>query len=130
MIFSGATGATQPAKGIVANNQWDIKVSFNTINNNNGSGTNHVSTLRGIFLNTSSTNASYNNNTISVYSGATTSQLSDIECSLGREKAYKCCQFKQLRYKGVLLISNHRNGPFDILKREHSSNFKQQQQYH
>ncbi len=46
--FGGAPSAVKPAAGIRAYNQWSINISYNTINNNNGSGVNHVSTLRGI----------------------------------------------------------------------------------
>jgi hypothetical protein len=83
--FGGAALATNPATGVFANNQWNLNVSYNTINNNNGSGVNHVSTLRGIFLNSSSPEASAtcNNNVVSIYGGGTTSQLSAIEVALG-----------------------------------------------
>ena len=83
--FGGAALASNPATGIFANNQWNLNVSYNTINNNNGSGVNHVSTLRGIFLNSSSpeASASCNNNIVSIYGGGTTSQLSGIEVALG-----------------------------------------------
>lgn len=83
--FGGAALASNPATGIFANNQWNLNVSYNTVNNNNGSGVNHVSTLRGIFLNSSSPEASANcnNNIVSIYGGGTTSQLSAIEVSLG-----------------------------------------------
>jgi hypothetical protein len=83
--FGGAALASNPATGIFANNQWNLNVSYNTVNNNNGSGVNHVSTLRGIFLNSSSPEASAtcNNNVVSIYGGGTTSQLSAIEVALG-----------------------------------------------
>ncbi len=83
--FGGSAGATNPATGIFANNQWGFNCSRNTINNNNGSGVNHVSTLRGIFLNSSSTSASAdcNFNTITIKGSATTSQVSCIENSFG-----------------------------------------------
>ena len=47
--YGGATAATNPAVGIRANNQWGMNISYNTINNNNGSGVNHATTLRGIY---------------------------------------------------------------------------------
>ncbi|MBL7830124.1 MAG: hypothetical protein JNK41_03790, partial [Saprospiraceae bacterium] len=83
--FGGSAGAANPSTGIFANNQWGFNCSRNTINNNNGSGVNHVSTLRGIFLNSSSTSASAdcNFNTITLKSNATTSQVSCIENSFG-----------------------------------------------
>ncbi len=87
--FGGATAATEPATGILANNQWSINISYNTINNNNGSGVNHVSTLRGIFMNSSSTSASANCNfnNITIRGGATTSQVAMIENGFGSTAA-------------------------------------------
>ena len=83
--FGGSTGATNPATGIFANQQWTLNCSYNTINNNNGSGVNHVSTLRGIFFNTGSTGAAAtcNNNTVTIKGGGTTSQVSGIENTFG-----------------------------------------------
>jgi hypothetical protein len=83
--FGGAPAATSPSTGIFVKDEWGINVSYNTINNNNGSGVNHSSTLRGIFSNFSSTGASQtiNNNTITLKSAVTTSQVSAIECSAG-----------------------------------------------
>ncbi len=87
--FGGAVSASNPSTGIFANNQWDMNCSYNTVNNNNGSGVNHVSTLRGIFLNSSSTSASVNcnNNNITIHGGGTTSQISCIENSFGSTAA-------------------------------------------
>jgi Ig-like domain CHU_C associated/Secretion system C-terminal sorting domain len=87
--FGGASSAANPATGIFVNQQWSLNCSYNTINNNNGSGVNHVSTLRGIFLNSSSTSANVtcNNNNITIKGGATTSQVSGIECSFGATPA-------------------------------------------
>ncbi|MFN7325318.1 MAG: beta strand repeat-containing protein, partial [Chitinophagales bacterium] len=83
--FGGAAAASNPATGIFMNSQWSSNCSYNTINNNNGSGVNHVSTLRGIFLNSSSTsaNANCNNNTITIRGGGTTSQVAMIESGFG-----------------------------------------------
>jgi hypothetical protein len=87
--FGGAASPTNPATGIFVNNQWSFNCSYNTINNNNGSGVNHASTLRGIFLNASSTSASANcnNNNITIHGGATTSQVTFIENSFGSTAA-------------------------------------------
>ncbi|MFM6934125.1 MAG: beta strand repeat-containing protein, partial [Flavobacteriales bacterium] len=81
----GGGAATNPAAAIVINNQYNFNASYNTINNNNGTGVNHTTTLRGIFANVSSNGASMNinNNTITIKSGVTTSQVSAIECSAG-----------------------------------------------
>lgn len=78
--YGGAAAATSPAAAVRTLAQYGLNVSYNTINNNDGGGTNHVSTLRGIYTNTA-VNASENitNNTISIKSGSTTSQVSLIE---------------------------------------------------
>ncbi|MBL0128148.1 MAG: T9SS type A sorting domain-containing protein [Flavobacteriales bacterium] len=83
--FGGAAGATTPASGIFANYQWGLNVSRNTINNNDGGGTNHVNVLKAILLNSSSTSASVscNNNTITLHGGGTTSQVTGIENAFG-----------------------------------------------
>jgi hypothetical protein len=82
--FGGASGATNPAAGIRTLAQYDINVSNNTFNNNNGGGANHVSVLRGVYLNTAtSANAIVSNNTITINSAATTAQASAIENASG-----------------------------------------------
>jgi hypothetical protein len=85
----GGGAATNPATGIFVNHQWGLNLSYNTINNNDGSGVNHATTLRGIFLNSSSTSASVdcNFNKITLTSGATTSDLSFIENAFGSTPA-------------------------------------------
>ncbi len=78
--FGGATLATNPSAAVRTLAQYNVNVSYNTINNNNGAGVNHVSTLRGIYLNTAvSANSSVNNNTLTLQFGGTTSQVSVIE---------------------------------------------------
>ena len=81
----GGGAATNPATGIFSNNQWGLNISNNIINNNTGTNVNHATTLRGIFLNSSSAGASaiVNNNTISLKFGGTTTQVSCIENSAG-----------------------------------------------
>ena len=78
--FGGGAAATNPAAGVRTLAQYDVDVSYNTINNNDGGGVNHVSTLRGVYINTA-TGATENisNNTITLTSGAVTSQLIAIE---------------------------------------------------
>jgi trimeric autotransporter adhesin len=86
--YGGAVGATNPAAGIRTLNQWNFNASYNLINNNNGSGTGHPVTLRGIFLNTAtSANATVSNNTITVKSIGTTAQLTGIENLAGATAA-------------------------------------------
>jgi hypothetical protein len=95
---SGATGntilnfgggaATNPAAGVRANNQWGVNISYNTINNNNGSGVNHATTLRGIYAQAgTSANATISNNTITIHGGGTTTQVSAIENAIGSTAA-------------------------------------------
>lgn len=103
----GGGAATNPATGIFANNQWSLNCSYNTINNNNGSGVNHTTTLRGIFLNSSSTsaNATCNNNSITIKGGATTSQVSGIECSFGATPASNTVEISNNTITGSYLTA-------------------------
>ncbi|MCX6232597.1 MAG: hypothetical protein NTZ33_13760, partial [Bacteroidetes bacterium] len=78
--YGGATAATNPAAAVRTLAQYDLNVSYNTVNNNNGSGVNHTSTLRGIYLNTAlSANATISYNTITLKYFGKTSQVSVIE---------------------------------------------------
>jgi hypothetical protein len=78
--YGGAPVATNPAAGVRTLAQYNLNVSYNTVNNNNGSGISHVSTLRGIYLNTAvSANATISYNNLSINGGSTTSQISVIE---------------------------------------------------
>ncbi|MBL7771579.1 MAG: hypothetical protein JNM95_01810, partial [Chitinophagaceae bacterium] len=87
--FGGATGSTNAATGIWAGDQYDLNISYNTINNNNGAGVNHPSTLRGILLGNPvapaapTANATVSYNTITLKGGGTTSQVTGIESSIG-----------------------------------------------
>jgi hypothetical protein len=84
----GGGATTNAAAGIRANNQWSVNISYNTINNNNGSGVNHATTLRGIFAQAGvSGNATINNNTVTVSSGAASSALTAIENGIGATAA-------------------------------------------
>jgi hypothetical protein len=78
--FGGATGATNAANGVQTLAQYDVNISFNNINNNNGGGVNHTNLIRAIYLNTAANaNATASNNRISVKSDATTSNFYIIE---------------------------------------------------
>jgi hypothetical protein len=80
----GGGAATNVAAGIRVNNQWSINISFNTIDNNNGSGVNHATTLRGIYAQAGTSGAAtINNNSVTVRSGATTSGLTAIDNAIG-----------------------------------------------
>ncbi|MFZ4706964.1 MAG: beta strand repeat-containing protein [Bacteroidales bacterium] len=84
----GGGAATNPAAGIRTLAQYGINVSYNTVNNNNGSGVNHATTLRGIYLNTAiSASASVTYNTVSIKGGGTTTQVSAIENASGSTAA-------------------------------------------
>ncbi|MBC5834593.1 T9SS sorting signal type C domain-containing protein [Flavobacterium sp. F372] len=82
--YGGATGATNPAAGIRISDQWGFNASYNTINNNNGTGVNHVSFISGI-ITSGSTSASgnINYNNVTVASGGTTSALVGISNTAG-----------------------------------------------
>ena len=86
--YGGASGATNPAAGIRTLNQYGINISYNTINNNNGSGINHSNALRGIFINTApgaSSVITYNK--VTVKGGGTTQQLTGIDNASGSTPA-------------------------------------------
>lgn len=86
--FGGGAAATNPAAGVRTSNQYNLNVSYNTVNNNNGSGVNHVSTLRGIFIGTAtsaSLNINYNN--VTIVSGATSSLMEGISNASGSTAA-------------------------------------------
>ncbi len=86
--FGGAAAATNPAAGIRTVNQWSPNISYNTLNNNTGTGVNHVSTLRGILIGAAvSANATINNNSVTVNSGSATSQLDGISNASGSTAA-------------------------------------------
>jgi hypothetical protein len=71
--FGGGAAATIQCGAVYINNQWGSNISYNTINNNTGTGVNHPSTNRGIWLYASSIGAScnINNNTITISAGST-----------------------------------------------------------
>ena len=82
--FGGAAAAANPSAGIRANKQWDLNISYNTVNNNNGTGVNHPNTLRGIY-GEDGTNASITitNNNVTVKGGGTTQDLDGITNRIG-----------------------------------------------
>ena len=78
--YGGASGATNPAAAIRTLAQYGLNVSYNVINNNNGSGTNHPNTLRGIYINTAtSASSTVTYNTITINGGGTTQNITGIE---------------------------------------------------
>ncbi|MBK8363126.1 MAG: lamin tail domain-containing protein [Bacteroidetes bacterium] len=86
--FGGAASAANPSAGIRVNNQWGVIISNNTVNNNNGSGVNHVTILRGIYGEAgTSANATITNNLVTLTSGATTAITRGIENIIGSTAA-------------------------------------------
>ncbi|MCY7411093.1 MAG: T9SS type A sorting domain-containing protein [Chitinophagales bacterium] len=84
----GGGGTTSAAAGVRTLAQYGLNVSYNTINSNNGSGVNHATTLRGIYINSAaSANATINNNSVTVICGAATSAVSGIENASGSTAA-------------------------------------------
>ncbi len=84
----GGGGAINVSAGIRVNNGWSTNISFNTIDNNNGTGVNHATTLRGIFAQAgTSANATITNNTVTVRGGGTTSALTAIDNGIGSTTA-------------------------------------------
>ena len=80
----GGGAATNPAAGIRLNNEWSANVSNNIINNNDGGGVNHATTLRGIYGQAgTSANVTISNNTITLKGGGTTSAVTGIENVIG-----------------------------------------------
>ncbi|WP_317899977.1 T9SS type A sorting domain-containing protein [Aurantibacillus circumpalustris] len=80
MNFGGAVAATNPAAGVRTLAQYNLNVSYNTFNNNDGSGVNHTNALRGIYVNAAtSANVTITNNTLTLNGGSGNSQVSVIE---------------------------------------------------
>jgi hypothetical protein len=78
--FGGTGGATVAAAGIRLLNQWSYEVSYNTVNNNTGTGANHVTANRGIFCQTqAAASGTITNNTVTMKNGGTAARLSCIE---------------------------------------------------
>lgn len=82
--FGGGIGATSACMAVWASNQWGFNISYNTINNNNGSGINHPATNRGIFAAANSVGASanINFNKVSIAAGTSISAITwciDVE---------------------------------------------------
>lgn len=84
----GGGGTTSPSAGIRAINQWGLNISNNLVNNNNGSGVNHATTLRGIFGQSgTSANVTISYNTITIRASGTTAAVSAIENAIGSTAA-------------------------------------------
>ncbi|MFZ4520579.1 MAG: T9SS type A sorting domain-containing protein [Bacteroidales bacterium] len=80
----GGGDVTNPSSGIRANNQWSVNISYNTINNNNGSGVNHATTLRGLYAQAgTSAGATITYNTVTINGGGTTTSVYGIDNAIG-----------------------------------------------
>jgi hypothetical protein len=75
--FGGGIGATSQCGAVYIHNQWSFNISYNTVNNNNGSGLNHPVSNRGIWLFNSSAGAScnINFNKITINGGSNTGSI-------------------------------------------------------
>ena len=69
-----------PAIGIATTNQFNINIEYNTINNNSGSGVNHVGNLYGMLIagSTAAVTPSITNNFIELRNGSTNFQCQGI----------------------------------------------------
>lgn len=79
-IINFGGGGTNSSYAVYYINQWNINVSYNTINNNpTNTITNHAGSFYGIYSGSAtSANVSITNNTITIQSGGTTSLLAGI----------------------------------------------------
>ena len=86
--YGGGAAAVATAAAVNTLNEYTINISYNNINNNNGGGVNHITTLRGILLgNATSANATVNNNTITLKGGGTIQVNAGIENTAGSTAA-------------------------------------------
>lgn len=85
--FGGGTGAANACMAVWASNQWGFNISYNTVNNNTGTGTNHPNTNRGIFAaaNSIGASANINNNNVTIAGGTSTSAIDwGIDCEMAQ----------------------------------------------
>ena len=107
----GGGGTSSAAVGIRTLAQYNLSVRYNNVNNNNGGGINHGTTLRGIFINTAaSAGASVNNNNVTVHGGGTTAQVSGIENVSGATPAGNTININNNIVTGDYLTAT--TGPF------------------
>ena len=104
-----AVSAGAPA-GIHTINQWGLNISHNTINNNDGTGSNTLTTLRGIFNDVSeNANATISYNTITLESGATATgnHIYGIDTKIGNSGTNNTVSFlnNDIQAKNVTMVS-------------------------
>ncbi len=84
----GNAGDATAAVGVRALLQWGVNISYNSVNNNNGSGTNTTNVLRGLYPQSgTSANATITGNTIVLNSNATGSATIGIDNGIGSTAA-------------------------------------------
>ncbi len=78
--YGGAPLAANKAAGVIARGQEDLNITYNTIDNNNGTGVNHPNILFGInFMAPFFTNSTIQNNTVTINGGGTTHSVVAIK---------------------------------------------------
>ena len=86
--YGGGASATNPAAAVRTLAQYAFNISYNNINNNDGAGVSHITTLRGIYVNTATSAAgTINNNTVTLNAGGTTSTIYCIDMEAGSTAA-------------------------------------------
>ncbi len=82
--YGGGLAATTEAVGIRTAYQYDFNVSYNTVNNNNGSGVNHPAKTRGIYLKAAlGAYVTISHNDLSLSRGSLTTTVTVIENASG-----------------------------------------------
>ena len=80
----GGGGNLSASAGIRTLAQYDLGISYNAINSNDGNGVNHPAILRGIYMNTAAgASAAITNNTVTIKGGGTNHQITAIENGAG-----------------------------------------------
>lgn len=86
--FGGISGSTTDAYGIYTQAEYNLTISGNTINNNNGTGADHPAIVRGIFCDAAtSASLNINQNTITIHGGGTTQDIAGIYNNAGSTAA-------------------------------------------
>jgi hypothetical protein len=82
--FGGLVPVANPAAGIMTLAQYDLNLSYNRINNNDGTGADHIHPLRGIYVNTAQgAGLVISHNTVTLNGAGTTVQVCAIENAAG-----------------------------------------------
>jgi hypothetical protein len=82
--FGGGSSGVNPSAGIVLKDQWSFNASYNALINNTGTGGNHITTLRGIWVSgANGASGNINNNKVTLKSGGSTAAVTCIENAAG-----------------------------------------------